>query len=117
MVFDETYPDQGIFHGHYRELAGSFTDDAVAASTDGNGQRSRRYLDRAGVSHMRYEEPRQMSREEAVTLLSGNDGRQRIDALLSLALYDPDWRWVQDQSLSLLHDGDFDVAATAILAL
>jgi hypothetical protein len=58
-----------------------------------------------------------MSREEAVTLLSGMDGRQRIDALLSLALYDPDWRWVQDQSLSLLHDRDFDVAATAIIAL
>jgi hypothetical protein len=40
-----------------------------------------------------------------------------MDGILSLALYDPDWRSTQDRCLNLLTDPDQDVVATAILGL
>ena len=49
--------------------------------------------------------------------LASADLRKRVDALLSLALYDSDWRWVQDQCLRLLADSEEDIVATAILGL
>ena len=43
--------------------------------------------------------------------------RERIDGLLSLALYDREWKLVEDLCLKMLHDPDTDIVATAILAL
>jgi hypothetical protein len=64
-----------------------------------------------------YVTPARLSRDVAIAKLAGTDRRARIDGLLSLALYDPDWKWVQHRSLELLHDPDVDVVATAVLAL
>ncbi len=66
---------------------------------------------------MRFENPLRLTREQAAADLGSNDSQKRIDALLSLALYDPDWRWVQDQVVRLFADPDRDVVATAILGL
>jgi hypothetical protein len=64
-----------------------------------------------------YENPTELPRSVACAQLKEGDAKARIQALLSLALYDPDWRWVQDKSLELLHDADSDVVSTAILAI
>jgi hypothetical protein len=58
-----------------------------------------------------------LSRETAESQLAGTDPRSRIEAILSLALYDPDWRSTQDRCLELVHDPDRDIVATAILGL
>jgi hypothetical protein len=58
-----------------------------------------------------------LSRKQATADLASADSRKRVGALLSLALYDSDWRWVQDQCLRLLADSDEEVVATAILGL
>ncbi|SRR6266704_2747874 len=64
-----------------------------------------------------YVKPAPLSRDVAIAKLTGTDRLARIHGLLSLALYDPDWKWVQDRSLELLQDPDLDLVATAILAL
>jgi hypothetical protein len=64
-----------------------------------------------------YVNPPRLSRDVAVAKLRGTERLARIDGLLSLALYDPDWKWVQERCLELLHDPDPDIVATAILAL
>ena len=66
---------------------------------------------------MKYSVPPRLSRKQATDDLASADSRKRKDALLSLALYDSDWRWVQDQCLRLLADSEEDVVATAILGL
>ena len=66
---------------------------------------------------MKYSTPPRLSRKQATADLASADSRKRVDALLSLALYDSDWRWVQDQCLRLLADPEEDVVATAILGL
>jgi hypothetical protein len=65
----------------------------------------------------RYEPIPEMTRAEALGMLDGTDGLSRSKALLSLALYDPDWRWVQNLSLKLLDDPDSGLKGTAALAL
>lgn len=61
--------------------------------------------------------PPELPRDEAVASLDASDQKVRIDGLLSLALYDPDWRLVQGICLTLLDDPDQDVRATAVLGL
>lgn len=58
-----------------------------------------------------------MPRETALAALDGTDPRSRIDGILSLTLYDPDWKLGQEKCLALLADPDADVVATAILGL
>jgi hypothetical protein len=65
---------------------------------------------------MNYSTPPRLSRKQATADLASADSRKRVDALLSLALYDSDWRWIQDQCLASLSDPDEDVVAAAILA-
>lgn len=64
-----------------------------------------------------YETPPHLPREVAHAQLREGDKRSRIDALLSLAIYDPDWRSAQELSLQHLHDPDVDLIATAVLGL
>ncbi len=61
--------------------------------------------------------PDRLSRKVALAKLAGTDPHARIDGILSLALYDPDWKFVQDLCLELLHDSDVDIVATAVLGL
>jgi hypothetical protein len=65
----------------------------------------------------KYVTPDRLSRKVALAKLAGTDPNARMDGILSLALYDPDWKFVQDLCLELLHDSDVAVVATAILAL
>jgi hypothetical protein len=65
----------------------------------------------------RFATPDRLPREVAVEQLGSADSVARMDALLSLALYDPDGEFAQDRCLALLHDSDRDVVATAILGL
>ena len=64
-----------------------------------------------------YKTPPHLPRDVAHAQLNDGDKRSRIDALLSLAMYDPDWRSAQDLSLQHLRDPDIDVIATAVLGL
>ena len=66
---------------------------------------------------MRFATPERLPREVALAQLESADSVARMDALLSLALYDPDWELAQDRCLALLGDHDRNVVATAILGL
>jgi hypothetical protein len=59
---------------------------------------------------MKYSTPPRLSRMQATADLASADSRKCVDALLSLALYDSDWRWVQDQCPRLLADPEEDVS-------
>lgn len=65
----------------------------------------------------KYVTPNRLSRKVAVAKVAGTDPNARMDGILSLALYDPDWKFVQDLCLELLHDSDVDIVATAVLGL
>jgi hypothetical protein len=65
----------------------------------------------------RFATPERLPREVALAQLTSADSVARMDALLSLALYDPDGGLAQDSCLALLDDPDLDVVATAILGL
>jgi hypothetical protein len=67
--------------------------------------------------HMEYRSVEPLSRAVAIERIRGNDGPTRAAALVSLAFHESDWRWVQDQCLSLFSDGDPGVRATAALCL
>ena len=69
------------------------------------------------MTRNRYEPIPEMTRDEALGLLKAPDVLSRSKALLSLALYDPDWRWVQNLSLALIDDPDANLKGTAALAL
>jgi hypothetical protein len=64
-----------------------------------------------------YEQPTELPRDVAYAQLKEGDAQARMHALLSLALYDPDWRSVQEKCLEHLRDPDSDVVSTAILCL
>ncbi len=66
---------------------------------------------------MTFEQPEQISREAALTAIQGLEPNRRIEGILSLALYDLDWKWIQGRCLGLLTDDDPDIVNTAILGL
>jgi len=66
---------------------------------------------------MRYEPIEAMSRQAALVLLALDDGPTRARALLALAYFDEDWRWVQELCLELLTDPDAGMRATAALCI
>jgi hypothetical protein len=63
-----------------------------------------------------YASPQQLPRDVALAQLEDEEPRKRMDGLLSLTLYDDDWRVGQDR-LELLHDPDADVVATSVMSL
>jgi hypothetical protein len=52
---------------------------------------------------MEYHEVFQQERADLERLLESGNERAIIDGLLSAALYDPDWRWVQNTCLRFLN--------------
>jgi len=64
-----------------------------------------------------YQKPERVPHELAVEQLSSDLVDDRINAILSLALYDDDWDMVQRACLRLLDDPDQDVVMAAILAI
>jgi hypothetical protein len=65
----------------------------------------------------RYQQPERMSREDAEAAIGGADSNTRISGIWSIALHDPDWRWVQAALVGLLADPDPGVVIVAIQAL
>jgi hypothetical protein len=63
----------------------------------------------------RYEPIEPMDREVAEERLRGGDPRQVAEALLSIALHDPDWRWTQATCLRYADDPDLGVRAAVLL--
>lgn len=66
---------------------------------------------------MRYEEIRPITRYEAVLALRSNDPDAIVLALLSSALHDPDWRWVQGKCFRFAHHTHPAVRGIAALSL
>ena len=64
-----------------------------------------------------YEQPSKISRAEAEAELSSLDSNRISEALVRLALWDSDWRWVQNQCLYWIQHGDTDVSGTALTCL
>lgn len=66
---------------------------------------------------MRYEKPRRFSKADAALVFERGVPREVSEALISLALYEEDWRWVQELALQYLEHPDADLRMTAATAL
>jgi hypothetical protein len=58
-----------------------------------------------------------IGRDEAETMLASTDAYAATEAILRLALHDPDGAWVTDRALALLQSPDADTRAVAATAL
>jgi hypothetical protein len=65
----------------------------------------------------KYRPAQQRSREQIEAMLKSGLAEQTIDALLSAAYYDPDWKWVQLQCLQALTAADVWVRRNAATCL
>lgn len=66
---------------------------------------------------MRYHDVDPIDRTEAERALASEDPQRINHALLSLALHDPDWRWVQERILVFLGHRDPEVRGLAATCL
>jgi len=64
-----------------------------------------------------YRPAQQRSREQVEAMLRSGEPEQVIDALLSAAYYDPDWRWAELQCLQALTQADVWVRRNAATCL
>lgn len=64
-----------------------------------------------------YEDVQRLSRNEAVAALASADADQVCRALVSIALHDNDWLWVQETCLSHLASTDHQVGGVAATCL
>src|SRR5919205_72563 len=61
-----------------------------------------------------YQEPHPITREEAEAAFTSGDPERISRALVNVAFYDDDWRWVQEQCLGFTRN---DVAAVRQIAV
>lgn len=66
---------------------------------------------------MRYERPESIGRSEALDAIASGDSRRSSEAIIRLALNDPNGRWVEGVALDLLESDDPDVRGAAATAL
>ncbi|MGP7996181.1 MAG: hypothetical protein ACLPKI_02410 [Streptosporangiaceae bacterium] len=66
---------------------------------------------------MKYEAMHPISRDEAERMAASGDANDICRAIISLALFDDDWRWVQDWSLQLAVDERSQVRGCAATSL
>jgi len=66
---------------------------------------------------LRYVEPEPIDREVAEVVLQGSDSAKICHTLVSVALHDPDWRWVQEHCLRLLAAADPELRRIAATCL
>jgi hypothetical protein len=66
---------------------------------------------------MRYQEVQPISRMEAEAALAGDSESAIVDALLRIAYYEADWRWVQNKCIIFLQSTSQVVRQTAIQCL
>lgn len=70
-----------------------------------------------GLTQPEYREVVPVSKVAATKYLASNDTIVVRNTLVSLALHEPDWRWVQSRCLKSLHHEDGDVRRVAALCL
>ena len=66
---------------------------------------------------MRYQEVLKKDRAEIELLLQSTNPTDILDALLSAAYYEPEWRWVQGQCLAFLSYGERSVRGLSATCL
>lgn len=66
---------------------------------------------------LRYQEPIPVARTDAKKFLHSDNQNVVCETIISLALYDLDWRWVQAQCLQLIRNGNFDIKGVAATCL
>lgn len=64
-----------------------------------------------------YHEVYPKSRVEIDEAIASNNATTMIEALISAAFYEPDWRWVQNLCLQLATHSDSNIRRTAITCL
>lgn len=64
-----------------------------------------------------YREPQPISRSEAASAFASGIPNRICETLVSLAYYDPDWRWVQVKCLEFSRHSDPDVRGLAATCL
>jgi hypothetical protein len=66
---------------------------------------------------VRYEQLQPISRTEAERLLSSDDAGDVCRALVSLALYEEDWSWVETLCVQMAHDPRSQVRGCAVTGI
>lgn len=64
-----------------------------------------------------YKNPSQISREHAMRIFSSGTEGEICDALVSMAFYHEDWKWIQNQCLRFLNHSDANVRGVAAICL
>ena len=64
-----------------------------------------------------YKDPEPINREELLQKFSSENNNEICDGLLSMAFYEDDWKWAQDQCLYFLEHSDEDVKGVAVTCL
>jgi hypothetical protein len=65
---------------------------------------------------MLYQSVQPISRSEAERIFAGNDEHEICNALVGVAFYDSDWKWVQDQCLRFLDTPDIAIGIRSLAA-
>jgi hypothetical protein len=90
---------------------------ASACSSSHESCRLRQYNADVDSEKRQYRAAQQRSREQMEAMLKSGEPEPVIDALLSAAYYDPDWRWVELQCLQALTHADLWVRRNAATCL
>lgn len=69
------------------------------------------------MSKFIYQEPEQISKIEALQIFATHCTNDICNALVALAFYNPDWKWVQDQCLIFINHKDIDIQKLAAICL
>jgi hypothetical protein len=64
-----------------------------------------------------FKDPPKISREEMVKIFSSGTENEICGALVSMAFYDDDWKWSQDQCLHFLYHVDPGIRGVAATCL
>jgi hypothetical protein len=66
---------------------------------------------------MRYGEPVPLTRADAEKIFASSDSDAICEALVAVALNDPDWRWTQDRCIEFTHSAEWALRAIAATCL
>ncbi|MFK7824843.1 MAG: hypothetical protein AB8G05_11840 [Oligoflexales bacterium] len=69
------------------------------------------------MSKLIYENPKKITKKQALGLLSTGDSDNVRSALISISLHESDWRWAQNECLRFLNHEDKSIASTAIISI
>jgi hypothetical protein len=64
-----------------------------------------------------FDDVRPMDRQAAAAALASDDTTHICHALIAVALYEADWRWVQEQCLTLLASTEAEISGLAATCL